>query len=1203
MAGSYRRAAPEVNDRISWMLEVSLPRIAIHDTEHRSSVNKIPREILARVDEGLKRNSSGTLIGPGTSDDGRAPVSGVEATLASPSSIDETLPAGVQPAAARSTALPVVVPSMYRLGSELARGGMGRILRAEDLRLDRPVAVKELLELSNVDMARRFEREARITARLQHPAIVPVYEAGRWPSGEPFYTMKLVAGRSFAEVIGDTKTTEERLALVPTVIAVAEAIAYAHSHHIIHRDLKPHNVLVGDFGETVVIDWGLAKDLRSASDTGASSIIDAAEGATLAGSVMGTPAFMPPEQAEGKPLDQRADVYAIGAILYNLLTGEAPYLGPNAQVILLAVRDRGVDFDRDWRGVPIDLVAIVRRAMARDPGDRYPSAGELATDLERFQRGQLIASHRYTLGQRVRRFIRRNRTLLAVTGVLLALLAATAIVSVRQIVIDRDRADDMRGVAVKFQGEAEQRAGQLTLQQARGVLASDPTAAAAWLLAFDPSQQGWEEARLIALAARTAGIAASRERLASGVDRVERAWNTGLLLEAADRFWLRTADGTSTELVLGPQSIRPDGDDHRDPLVLTSDAIVFARGPFVSRLRLVGQGKGYRFLRYDLGKAEGAVTQIWGGPEHVTVIDDTGMRTLFTTAGGPGQPRGRLLGGATRLEFAERGSTSATVGPGGVFAAWGIGELARISEAGESFDRVAVSPDGAWIAASQVAPLSTVRLWGSPVTGASKREIIRNARIEDLAFSPDGMRLAIATTREVIEVDTRSGERRAVHVAPSARLRYSPTGVLAYVSRDLVGVIAGSSAARFAHPGVTDVTFVDGRLISAGTAADLRTWRLETQLQPTAGDGLWERDRPPYELSDRGAWLANNVGGLEAVVAFDPATAGGILDRLLGIVPRVPTGRSSIDRGTRDPRFHWDITPDGQTIALVTNRGIEVGPRTGARTVIATGYTSAERVVLAADGSLVAYFDGDRAVLHELPAGKPRPLAEAAFQPRAFSPDHRWLAGATREAIVVVRTDTGARVISDPLPTGGPRQVTVDEIEVSPDNRHAAIALDDGTVRVWQLEPARLARTIEVGVPGSTRVRFLPSGALAVAGANGTVRIVELSTTERSLRGPPSALTSLAVSSDGTRIAAGGARGEVWLWDVASGAGVQLWTHDSAVIRVAFAPGGLVAMSTRGGLRAVRLDHQDPAAIHRELSAVTSVRIDGAVQAWSPGSK
>src|ERR1044071_1345030 len=192
--------------------------------------------------------------------DGEAPRP--DTTLPAPAS---GLPVEVIAATRDYKELLAVERHHYAITREIARGGIGRVFEARDLRLGRQVAIKELLP-KNRDAARRFEREARITARLQHPSIIHVYEAGVWPGGEPFYAMPRVSGRSLDKVVAEKQTLAERLGLLPHVIAVADALAYAHNENVIHRDLKPANVLVGEFGETVVIDWGLAKDLGAPFD-------------------------------------------------------------------------------------------------------------------------------------------------------------------------------------------------------------------------------------------------------------------------------------------------------------------------------------------------------------------------------------------------------------------------------------------------------------------------------------------------------------------------------------------------------------------------------------------------------------------------------------------------------------------------------------------------------------------------------------------------------------------------------------------------------------------------------------------------------------------------------------------------------------------------------------------------------------------------
>jgi serine/threonine protein kinase len=202
-----------------------------------------------------------------------------------------------------------------------------------------------------------------ITARLEHPGIVPVYEAGRWSDGTPFYAMKLVAGRPLRDLILERTTVDERVGLLHHVIAVADAIAYAHGRNIIHRDLKPSNVIVGDFGETVVIDWGLAKDLSVTEESivGGGPFREALDdGLTSAGTILGTPAYMAPEQARGEPVDQRADVFAIGAMLWELCSLQRlppAYTGRRRRILRRA-------------GIDQDLATIIDKAVAPDPANR-----------------------------------------------------------------------------------------------------------------------------------------------------------------------------------------------------------------------------------------------------------------------------------------------------------------------------------------------------------------------------------------------------------------------------------------------------------------------------------------------------------------------------------------------------------------------------------------------------------------------------------------------------------------------------------------------------------------------------------------------------------------------------------------------------------------------------------------------------------------
>ncbi|HTM22103.1 MAG TPA: WD40 repeat domain-containing serine/threonine-protein kinase [Kofleriaceae bacterium] len=450
-------------------------------------------------------------------------------TPGAPSSGEPTLPASLPPLEPPTGAdygqLAPVDPEHYAIGRDIATGGMGRIRAARDRRLGREVALKELL-VDSWELRRRFEREARITARLQHPSIVNIHEAGVWPDGKPFFAMKLVAGRPLDQIIAGATGIDERLALLPNIIAAADALAYAHGERVIHRDLKPGNILVGDFGETVVIDWGLAKELGAGDadelPAGPYRHAPAADGQTVAGAVMGTPAYMPPEQAGGEPVDARADVYALGAILYQLLAGTPPFTGGSADEVLERVLERTPEpLAQRQPGLPADLTTIVEKAMARDPAARYPSAAELVQDLRRFQTGQLVASHRYSRGALLRRWARRHRALLSVIGVALAVLIAGGVYAVRSVLqerdrarAERDRANQERAVAVVERRDAEAQksraesaADQLRLAQARSLVDRDPTLALALLAQLPADSPLWASAQTIAWDAADRGIA------------------------------------------------------------------------------------------------------------------------------------------------------------------------------------------------------------------------------------------------------------------------------------------------------------------------------------------------------------------------------------------------------------------------------------------------------------------------------------------------------------------------------------------------------------------------------------------------------------------------------------------------------------------------------------------------------------------------
>ncbi len=389
-------------------------------------------------------------------------------------------------------------PGRYKELRTFAKGGMGRIVLVHDTHLGRDVAFKQLLpELSGQmagvsggptapGLAARFVQEARITGQLEHPSIIPVYEMGYRDDGSLYYTMRFVRGKSLEAEIEARPRLEDRLRLLPHFLDLCHAIAYAHSRGVIHRDLKPLNVLVGEFGETVVIDWGIAKakdtaDMNAGDLRAAARILREVETGdtmqTAYGQTIGSPMYMSPEQAAGAldAIDERSDVYGLGAVLYAILTGRPPYHGLSLREFL----ERVAAFPPKPAGqleknAPRELAAVCARAMARAPEDRYATARELAEEIGQYLSGGLVSAHTYAFHELARRFVRRYRTVLSTAAAAAVLLLALGVYSYVRVRSERDfalaqqrAAEEERARAQEARDEAESARGAADTERAR----------------------------------------------------------------------------------------------------------------------------------------------------------------------------------------------------------------------------------------------------------------------------------------------------------------------------------------------------------------------------------------------------------------------------------------------------------------------------------------------------------------------------------------------------------------------------------------------------------------------------------------------------------------------------------------------------------------------------------------------------------------
>lgn len=746
---------------------------------------------------------------------------------------DDSGPASSDPGAGPSAPFADEGARYVRQGL-IGRGGMGQVYAARDTRLRRPVALKIA---STPELADRLAREAWITAQLEHPGIVAVYDAGT-TDGQAWYTMRLIRGRTLRERLAACPDLAARLELVPHFHAACQAVAYAHAMGIVHRDLKPSNLMVGEFGETQVADWGLATPLDEARP----------DWQRIVGG--GTPRYMSPEQASGAPPNVASDVYALGVALHELLGGrpDAPTadgLPPEA---------------------PRELVAIVRRCLRPDPTGRYPDAAALADDVGRWLGGHRVHAHAYRPTELLVRLVRAWRVPLSVAAVAAVALVLVVAAAVQRTA--RERATAEANLAVALTGQAlaallDARAPEAQIlaahalrygpsPEARGILAATgrPVAALAQQVALPAACRhgGVLSPDAATLACRADGklelwaVDPLAQRAVVDVQVVEDpvwvgdrllvatpdalAWvrDGAVVASVAGPAWLPLAAGDAAFATRGPSArfLRPDGDVVAFPICSATRATTGVVGGALvvgcddGTLRTYGPD-GAPGLTVALGDRP-AWSAVAAGPAGLLVGRlDGDVQTLSLPEGAVSAPL-RGLSRSVRSLLAIPGSSAALVlGERGGPRIWTADGWAGSLPAGASRMFAGAAPGEVWLLGD------TLQRWRVVAT-PTPTVFSFDAGVSQATPSPAGDAIAVALgSGEVVE--RRLADGRALR-------RWAWSGGVAkgvaYAAEDrLIGAAMGASAQRLGSDGVLGPVSPPATLRRLGRLADGRVWGLD----------------------------------------------------------------------------------------------------------------------------------------------------------------------------------------------------------------------------------------------------------------------------------------------------------------------------------------------------------------------------------------
>ncbi len=1033
-------------------------------------------------------------------------------------------------------------PSRYRIGPdpEIGRGGIGRVLIVFDEKLGREIAVKELLPSKATPLstqakrisrtaaiAARFLHEARVTGQLEHPNIVPVYEVGRRAQGIPYYTMKLVRGRTLAEALQKCQTLADRLKLLPHFVDLCNAIAYAHARGVIHRDIKTENVMLGEFGETVVLDWGLAKVKDKQDITGddmereLSVYQDSNSVHTMQGAIVGTPAYMSPEQADGRveEIDERSDVWSLGAVLYELLTGKPPFEAFSTfGIICKVLADDIVPPQKKSQEIPAELSAVTTKALTRDKDGRYQTAGELAEEINAYMSGGLISAYNYTLWELMRSVVSRHKAVSGLVGLVLLLVVVGTLwlfaaygVAAEQ----RDRAELNEAAAIERQIAAEFFFANALEDQAQRLFAGkrflEARIYAAAMLKHHPANPNGP------CFSADFQHPESREMVTSALS---------IVYQAGERTVLRSVARGQADAV---------ATDPADTLVAWAGN---DRWAFVSGKRKVLVGSPSGAITVSL-EAEEPLVSLAASQELIAAGGADGMVRVWETA--TWQLAHKLNVSKSKvgtLAFSPSGERFAACGNDGilrVFETTNFAEIWQLEYApAVHLGRVAAlpglsfTPDGSQLCVKRSSDglSSELACWQA----ASGRLVSRRkapTRGSSFCFSPDGK---LAATLQVAhywafvwQVDSGQDEQRLALHSEGNAVDYSPGGSLLLTAAN-DGVLRlwdcrdwTLASAVQAHSGFFSAAFSPdgGRIVSIGSDGHIQIWKVNAGA--IANRLVHDSRVRAIAISPDGKRLASGV--LDEDVRLWDLTGKEPEQRLVGHDSKVWTTFFGADSdhlysGAFDGRLiGWDLTTGKSVPCFVGSVPASDPTLLDDQKTVVMAYMGQEgvsfldldqgRIVRTLDGNYTVAVSPDELLFATSRAKEPeklfvydllggelkheRPANPDKLSVAKYSPDGKWLACAGF---------LGSLRLFGTATYEAPRHLVghsnwINRVEFSPDSSLLVTAADDRTVRVWSVETGQAKLVLRVD-KGTVPARFTPDGRQVVIADDNAVDFYRL---------------------------------------------------------------------------------------------------------------